>query len=223
MSSIRYIWKFSIVVFLLLCGAVNLYGQELQSNPILNFYCEKAQSVCQTLSPFENGATFSFLAQSYLTELAHGGKETITDSSIVRYYFSFGNVDSQKVILSTSSNLNEIDFHYPNLFEHNYDFSFFPNDIGNETLAIDIDCDTAINLQPVGIAIIDRNRYYLRQLFLYYPDNDKYKRYSKWISFGFYNGLIFPDTVRLTYSKAGIFSTEHYRLETVVDSLSVPR
>lgn len=196
-------------------------AQDESDDPVLDFYCERARAVYRTHNPFDNGATFSFRARSWVTELKQRGKEVPVDSSLVRYYYSSGNLDSQQIIMSTSDDLIGTDFSYPNLFDHEYDFSFFPNDAGGEVLAIGVDADTARGLYPVGIAVIDRNRYFLRRLYLYYPDLDRYERYSQVISFLNHGQVVFPDTVQITYAKAGVLSTGHFRLQIIVDSLVV--
>ncbi|RKX29156.1 MAG: hypothetical protein DRP47_02480 [Candidatus Zixiibacteriota bacterium] len=219
----KHYWKVIIVGFFLFGSVTCLNAQGQQSDPVVDFYRERAQSAYRTLNPFYNGATISFLAKSYLTKLARGGREILSDSSIVWYFYSYGNLDSQQVVIATSSELEKIDFSYPNLFENDYDFTFFPNDVGGEALAIGIDSDTAQNLKPTGIAVINRNQCYLLRQYLYYRDDDKYKRYSKYSSFSYCDGVVFPDTVRVTYITVGIFSAEHFRRETFVDSLIVAR
>ena len=219
MCNKKHNWPVPIFIFIVLLSTGNLFGQEVQDDPVLDFYCSRAKAVYSTLNPLDNGATLSFVARSYLTELKRGGREILKDSSIVRYYFSFGQLDSQQVIISTDDELTKIDFSYPNLFDGDYDFYFYPNDAGGDAIAIGVDSDTARGLSPVGMAVIDRSHYYLLRLYLYYPGPDKYERYSKEISFVNHEGVVFPGTVRVTFARAGVFSTENYRRETIVDSL----
>ncbi|MBU8934319.1 MAG: hypothetical protein KOO62_09960 [candidate division Zixibacteria bacterium] len=214
-------WQVPILIFLVFCSTAVLFGQEEQADPVLDFYCSRAKAVYPTLNPSDNGAAISFVARSYLTELKRGGREILTDSSIVQYYFSFGQLDSQQVIISTTDELLEIDFSYPNLFDRDYDFYFYPNDAGGDAIAIGVDSYTTSGLSPVGMAVIDRTHYYLLRLYLYFPGPDKYERYSKEMSFINHEGVVFPDTMRVTFARAGVFSTEHYRRETIVDSLVV--
>ena len=212
-----------IFILLTLYASIPASDEKKSTDPVLDFYLQKAKAVYNSLNPDENGAAYSFIARSYQSELIRNGIIDLIDSSIVKYYFSFGNLDSHKVEISTSNKLDSLDFSYPNLFEKDYDFNFFPHDIGGENISIGIDSDTIKNLVPVGIAVIGRQKYVLRRLYLYYPDNDRYKRYSKVISLKEHEGVVFPDSLNVTFSKMGIFSAAHFRLLTVIDSFTVSR
>ena len=212
-----------IFILLTLYASIPAKDEKKSTDPVLDFYLQKARAVYNSLNPDENGAAYSFIARSYQSELKRNGVIDLIDSSIVKYYFSFGNLDSHKVEISTSNKLDSLDFSYPNLFEKDYDFNFFPHDIGGKNISIGIDSDTIKNLVPVGIAVIGRQKYVLRRLYLYYPDNDRYKRYSKVISLKEHEGVAFPDSINVTFSKMGIFSAAHFRLLTVIDSFTVSR
>jgi len=221
MCNKKYHRQVPLLLFIALCIAAIIYGQEKQDDPVLDFYCNRAKAVYPTLNPFDNGAALSFLVRSYLTELKRRGREIVTDSSIVRYYFSYGYLDSQQIITSTTDELTGLDFAYPNMFDRDYYFNFFPNDTGGDAIAIGVDSDSTRGYTPVGIAVINRSHYYLLRLYLYFPGPNKYERYSKEMSFVNYGGVVFPDTIRVTFARAGIFSTQYYRRETIVDSLVV--
>jgi hypothetical protein len=212
-----------IFILLTLYASIPAKDEKKSTDPVLDFYLQKARAAYNSLNPDENGAAYSFIARSYQSELKRNGVIDLIDSSIVKYYFSFGNLDSHKVEVSTGKGLDSIDFSYPNFFGKEYDFNFFPHDIGGGNISIGIDSDTVKNLIPVGIAVIDRQKYVLRRLYLYYPDNDRYKRYSKVISLKEHEGVVFPDSINVTFSKMGIFSAAHFRLLTVVDSFTVSR
>lgn len=197
--------------------------EEEPADPVLDFYCSRAGSVCRSRSPFENGTSFSLATRTYLTKLKRGGKTELLDSAFVTYFISFDAVDSQHVVVSTSKKLTDIDFSYPDIFLSDYDFYFYPNDTGGALIAIGFDCDTTSQLNPVGLAVINRNEYFLKRLYLYYPNVKRLKQYSRYLSFTEYEGLIVPDTIRDTYTKAGIISVDHYRRETFIDSIHVYR
>jgi len=211
----------TIFIILILYASTALSQEEISTDPVLDYYLQRAKAVYKTCNPDETGAAYSFIARSYLSELQRNGIIDLTDSSIVKYFFSFGNMDSQIVKISTIGKLDSLDFSYPNLFENDYDFNFYPHDIGGNNISIGIDSDATKNLKPVGIAVIDRNNYVLRRLYLYYPNEDRYKKYSKVISFIDHKGIVFPDSINTTFLKAGIFSTNHFRLLTVIDSFTV--
>jgi hypothetical protein len=222
MNNKKHPHKILLFIILLILYVPNIQSQEEKStDPVLDFYLDRAKAVYKSYNPVETGAVYSFISRSYQSELKRNGIIELTDSSIVKYFFSFGNLDSHKVEISTIERLDSIDFSYPNLFEKDYDFNFFPHDIGGDNISIGIDSDTTKNLEPVGIVVIDRQNYVLRRLYLYYPDEDKYKRYSKVISFNEHEGVVFPDSINVTYSEMGIFNSAHYRLLTVIDSFSV--
>ncbi len=218
----KYTYKILIIsLFLMLYVSSPLSQEEKSSDPVLDYYVQRAKAVYNSCNPDETGATYSFVARSYLNEFMRNGKIVLTDSSIVKYFFSFGNLDSHKVEISTSGKLDSLDFSYPNLFAEDYDFNFYPHDIGGDNISIGIDSDTTKNLVPVGIAVMNRKNYIMRRLYLYYPDNDRYERFSKVISLNKHEGVVFPDSINVTFTHAGIFSSEHYRLITVIDSFSV--
>lgn len=222
MNNNKITHKIPIIFIILLLFASSLLSQEETStDPVLDYYIQRAKAVYNSCNPDETGAKYSFIARSYQSELKRNGIIDLTDSSIVKYFFSFGNLDSHKVEISTNGKLDSLGFSYPNLFEKDYEFNFYPHDIGGDKISIGIESDTTKNLQPVGIAVIDRNNYVLRCLYLYYPNKDRYKKYSKVISFIEHEGIVFPDSINTTFLKAGIFSTNHFRLFTVIDSFTV--
>ncbi len=190
-------------------------------DPILRFYCEKARAACADRSPYEKAVSYSFTTTTYLKKLGSRGKNTSVDSTVSDLYFSAGSLDSQRTVSTTSGGGSPIDFSYPKVFESDYRFNFFPNDTGGKYLAIGFDTDSANDLRPVGLAIIDRAEYYLHRLYLFYPNHKQYKRFSRTFHFIERDGYIFPDSICEIAAKAGIFSTDYYRRETVIRNIRV--
>lgn len=192
-----------------------------KADPVVQFYCAQARSVCAEHKPDEQALTYSLTATSYRKKVGERGAIAHVDSAVADFYFSGGTLDSQKTAVSTLKKLADIDFSYPNVFDQDYLFSFYPNDTGGKYLAIGFDTDSAGDLRPVGLAIIDRYEYSLHRLYLFYPHQAGYKRFSRTLHFVKHEGYIFPDSILEMAARAGIFSTDHYRLETVISNIKV--
>ncbi len=192
-----------------------------KADPVVQFYCAKARSVCDELRPDEQAFSYSLTATSYRRKL--GGKADIiqVDSAVADFYFSSGALDSQKTAVSTSEILAGIDLSYPDVFDQDYQFSFYPNDTGGRYLAIGFDTDSAGDPRPVGLVIIDRYEYSLHRLYLFFPHRDGYKRFSRTLHFVKHDGYVFPDSILDVVARAGIFSTDHYRVETVISNIEI--
>lgn len=194
-------------------------AQEEERDPILEFYRERAAGQMRSRNPQEAGLQYALRLRAYLSQLGRGGKAVLTDSAAFTRYYSFGELDSQVVLWSTSERLDQVDLTYPNIFAEDYTFRFYPNDTGGEALAIGFESDTTRNLSPVGLAVIDRTHYWIRQLYLHYPAREAAERRSRTISFTERQGYMFPDTVSSTFARAGIFSVDYYRIDAYVDSV----
>lgn len=213
-----------LVLLLLLAGLpwVATRAQEEERDQILEFYRERAAGQVRSRNPQEAGLQYALRMRAYLSQLGRGGKAVLTDSSAFTRYFSFGELDSQVVHWSTSERLDQIDLTYPNIFAEDYTFRFYPNDTGGEALAIGFESDTTRNLSPVGLAVIDRTHYWIRRLYLHYPARKAAERQSRTFSFTERHGYMFPDTVTSTFARAGIFSTDYYRIDAYIDSVGMP-
>ncbi|MDH4156706.1 MAG: hypothetical protein OEW00_05465 [candidate division Zixibacteria bacterium] len=194
-----------------------------ETDPVLDFYLDRAGAVFASRDPVETGITYSFTATSYYKNVSHDGSVGKIDSAAVVYFFSFGQLDSQKTIYETADRFQAVDFSVPNVFRDEYLFSFFPNDTGGSELTIGFDSDSVESPAPVGLAVIDRERYTLRQLLLYYPHQKGHRRYSRTLRFVDFEGRIFPDSMAVVGAKYGVFSTDHYRLETRVEDFRIQR
>lgn len=213
-----------VLTAILIFSLVTVYAQEKTVvDPVLKFYYERAGSVFNGYDPLETGTSYSFLATSYYKRVNNDGSLGEIDSAVSEYYFSFGQLDSQKTIIQTAQKFDDLDFSIPNVFGKDYHYSFYPNDTGGAEIAIGFDRDSMETDIPVGLAILDRSRYTLNRLYLYYPSKERHKRFSRCLRFIEYEGLIFPDSVWIVGAKQGIFSTSHYRLETRIENIQIYR
>jgi len=60
-------------------------------------------------------------------------------------------------------------------------------------------------------------------LYLFYPNRPDFKKFSLSFRFVEYQGHVFPDSIWEVGTKAGIFSTESYRVETAIEHLTIYR
>lgn len=219
--------KRKIVAFIAAAGLAMLFlpaltiGDMESDDPVLNFYIDRARATAESRNPIERGTVFSFDAVTYYKRIGRGGKVDLVDSTRSTYYYSFGERDSLTTDTSVSSREYEVDIFYPNVFDHDYIYNFYPNDTGGADLAIGFDTDSMVQDEPVGIAIIDRSRYFLKWLYLYYSDRKGYKRYSHSLRFSEQDGFVFPDSIWSVAAKVGLFSTDYYRLETGISNLVI--
>ncbi len=190
-------------------------------DPILDHYSSRAASVFDTRNPWRTGAVFSFEARTLLKKYIDDSYVT-TDSMVSRHWYSFGQLDSQVVLRASDDGLlNRVDFSYPNVFEGEYRFNFFPNDTGGKTIALGFDVVAEEARAPAGLAVIDRDYYYLHRLYLYYPDRKNYRKYSRSFRFVEEKGMIVADSIWVVASRFGLLSNEYFRIETNIYDIRV--
>ncbi len=193
------------------------------ADPILSFYCERAGAVFDSRNPIERGADFSFQARTYFMNIGDHGEITRTDSSITDYFYSFGQLDSTRVVVAPQRSHSPVSFDVVNVFTMDYEFYFFPNDTGGTDMAIGFDSFLEETEDPVGLAVIDRSEYFLRWLHLHYPNREHYKRYSRSYRFVERDEYIFADSIWEVSAKRGVFSTEFWRIETGITDITINR
>jgi hypothetical protein len=217
-------WQVTICLTLGLTGLIrspSVAGERDAEDPVLGFYRSEARTVCSDRSPFEQKKSFSFTATTYLKELDRKGDVTEIDSVSAELYFSNGALDSQVTAESFPGKFAPPDFSYPNVFGVDYRFNFFPNDTGGMDLAIGFDSDSTDDSHPVGLAVIDRDDYTLQRLYLFYPRPEGFRRFTRIYHFVEHAGYVFPASISESMSKAGIFSSEYYRRETVISNVKM--
>lgn len=217
---IRFQWTFLLVIAL----AVTLSAtSKYDGDQVLEFYCTQVEARSQDSNPFAPGVKVAATAHSFYKRVASDGHITSVDTAVVRYWFTGGLLDSQVVESSTWDGMPLITFESPRLFSGNYLFNFFPNDPGGEMLSIGFDTPDDSTATPVGLAVIDRDKYVLHRLYLHYARLDGYKRLSRGFRFAESDGFLFPDSIWEVGAKEGVLTTEHYRLESRIDSIIIGR
>ncbi|MBN1211407.1 MAG: hypothetical protein JXA92_02410 [candidate division Zixibacteria bacterium] len=192
-------------------------------DPVLDFYWDKAGRVGRSRDPVETGAVYSFVAVSHYMKIGRKGRVENVDSVRSEYFYSWGKLDSTKTLAGDPGKFKNLDLSVPDIFGFDYIRYFYPNDTGGTDLAIGFDTESAQDPRPVGLLIIDRDRYVLRWMYLFYPKKENYQRYSRSYRFVEVEGLVFPDSVWEVGAKRGIFFSEHYRLETGISDIKVYR
>ena len=223
MSTEKWFIAFICIAHLIAAPAVFSGANENNTDPVVQFYRQRAASVFETRNPISHGVSYSFEAKAFYKKIDGNGRVADTDSAVATYYFSYGTLDSQNTEVITSENLKQIDFSFPNVFAQEYLFSFYPNDTGGPDLAIGFDLDSATDQRPVGLAIVDRDDYHLRWLYLYYPHEEGHKRFSRSFRMNLHDAFVFPDSMWVVGAKAGILSTDDYRLEVDIRNLQIYR
>lgn len=196
----------------------------LPNDPILTYFWQRADATMNSGNPNDRGISYSYIATTYYKKIGKAGAVDWTDSLSTAYYFSFGKLDSSKARLApTRGEFPTIRFDAPNVFANDYYLNDFPNDTGGASLPIGFDSDSTQPDMPTGIAIIDRSSYFPRWLYLHYPQEEGYRRFTRSFRFTVHDGFIFPDSIWEVATKYGLFFPTSYRLETRIDSLTIHR
>lgn len=224
MSTEKYhIWIAWTVLPVIVLAVMLSAASKYDGDPVLEFYCERAAAESQNTSAYAKGVQVTAIAHTLYKRVASNGSVTSVDTAVVRYWLTSGILDSQVVASSSGDDLPLVTFELPQVFSGAYRFTFFPNDPGGEMLSIGFDTPDDSTAQPVGLAVIDRDKYIMRRLYLHYPRLDGYKRLSRGFRLAEFDGYLFPDSVWEVGSKEGVLTTEHYRLEARIDSVSISR
>jgi len=198
-------------------------GQTEETDPILSYYCDRAAQAFSGQNPLESGVSFSFRSTSYYMNVGEHGEITRVDSGITVFYYSYGQLDSSDIILKPKHAQKPVDLSYPDVFSKDYDFYFYPNDTGGPQLAIGFDTFSSDDTLPVGVAVIDRDRFFLRWLHLHYPNRTYHKRFSRSFRFAEHEGYVFADSVWQVSAKRGVFTAEFFRVETGISDFQLYR
>ncbi|MDD5425889.1 MAG: hypothetical protein PHN52_05345 [candidate division Zixibacteria bacterium] len=200
-----------------------LLFSEPADNPVADYYWDRARSVRKSRDPVETGTSYSFVATSFYKKVDRRGQVVDVDTLSSEYFFSWGNLDSSRTLFGDPDRFRTLDLNVPDIFKFDYYHYFFSNDTGGADLAIGFDTRVASDPGPVGLIIIDRNRFLLRWMYLFYPFKEKYKRFSRSFRFVEIEGYLFPDSIWEVGSKRGIFFSDDYRLETGIDNFKIYR
>jgi hypothetical protein len=205
--------------------AFNCFGSLLadDTDPILEFYKKRADEVYKSRNPFNAGVNYSFIAKTYYYVIEDDGFLKCIDSSIIKYFYSFGDQDSTIEVVSSNNKQDQPEFNYQNIFINDYLFNFFPNDTGGENISIGFDSKVFSYEQPVGFVILNRNLFFMKMLHLYYNHERRDKRISKSFRFIEHEGFVFPDSLWEIKAKRGILSVDYYRTETGITDIHIYR
>ena len=222
MSTIKKkIWILYIFVAVLAYMQPSVAQEE--TNNIVSYYAQRAKEVYQSRNPFLSGVAYSFDARTYYKLYDEHSKLFIADSSLSTYYISFENIDSIVVKVPPKEKIDSLDINYPNIFNNDYRYNFYPNDTGGKEISIGFESDEYVPRLPVGIAVLNRNYYYLTHLYLHYMHEIRIERESKSYRFKEIDGFIFPDSIWELKCHSGIFSVDYYRLETGITNIKIQR
>jgi len=226
MSYCRSSQKRSYLV-LVVVGVALLAGlsvsQQARDESVLRFYWDRARAVAATGDPIEHGARYSFEVTTYYKSIGKLGVVTLEDSLKEIRHYSFGNLDSTRILIPANRNSLTADLAVPRVFDSTYILNFFPNDTGGPEIAIGFEADSNHTEWPMGLAVLDRQLYSPRWLYLSYPRKSGYRHFSRSFRFTQADGYIFPDSVWEVGVIDGVLFTKSYRIETGVTNLKVYR
>lgn len=220
-KSQKKLWM-SIALAVTLLLTLSVVAQE-EIDEILNHYQKRASEVFNGRNPILSNIQFSFDATTYLKVYNNDNVAIIIDSTIAQYFYSLGNLDSIITKVVPEEKIDSLDINYPNVFLGEYNYNFYPNDTGGEDIAIGYDSYEFDPTVPVGIAIIDRENYFLTHLYMHFMNYKSIDRTSKSFRFKEIEGYVFPDSVWELKSRRGIFSAEYYRIETGINNIEIHR
>lgn len=223
MNCIRSSRKCSYWVFVVVAAVSALVAAQSRDEAVLRFYWDRARAVMTAGDPSAHGARYSYEATTYYKNIGKLGAVTLEDSVKEVRHYSFGNLDSSRVIAEPKSKSLKADLSVPGVFDSVYILNFYPNDTGGPEIALGFEADSAHTQWPVGLTILDRQLYNPIWLYLTYPHKGGYRHFSRSYRFTRVDGFIFPDSVWEVGVVDGIFSTRSYRIETGVTNLKVYR
>jgi hypothetical protein len=193
----------------------------LGQQDIIDYYWRRATTAFALHDPLTAGQTYAFTSTAYIRSLERGGRSHISDSSVVRHFFSHGHLDSTTLIRGKSKTVFPIDISVPNIFDSTYIRTMFPNDTGGRELALGFDTDSSGDARPIGIVSIDRESGTIRRLHTGYPVRSGYARFSRSFHFVNFGGWVVPDSIIETGSLRGFLINEDYRIDITISDVTV--
>ena len=220
------------LTILMLAASCSLFAQEDDKSesvasiqpdrdPMLEFYWNAAAEAFEREDPNAAALTYTMWARTWIHQVSSSGDIAKTDTLVAEYEFKGDKTESYNVEKGNADQVSRIDFSYPDVFSGAYHVNFFPNDTGGPELALGLVADSSAPELPDGLIVIDRQEKTLLRMYLYYPNRDGYKRFSRCFRFKEVNGFIFPDSVWEVGVKLGFLSNENYRIETGVTDVLI--
>ncbi|MCP4683853.1 MAG: hypothetical protein GY867_00240 [bacterium] len=222
----KSIKKIHVRLLAVVCTAICIVGSDSRSadpDPIIEYYWNNVAGKARLISPAQTGISYVLTARTFCHRIARGGRVASTDTVTCEYFYTGDCLDSLRVGEGEKDCAERVDLTFPYIFDNAYDLSLFPNDTGGVALAIGLISDSAATGQPDGLLVIDRNEYVLRNLYLYYPEKEGYRRFTRSFRFTEHEGYLFPDSVWEVGNKLGIFSSDNYRTESGVTEIRILR
>ena len=192
-----------------------------ETDPVLEYYWQKAGETAALANPNRPGVSYRLTVKSYRRTVGEAGKITKTDSALQLFHYRDGQLDSVTTLRGTAGKFKNLNLFWPTIFEMDYHLNLFPNDTGGAALAIEMNADSSAADQPDGLVTVDRYRYYLRSLYLYYPHKEGFRRYTTSYRFKDVDGYVFPDSVWVVATQLGVFYSDSYRLESGVTEIEI--
>jgi len=190
-------------------------------DPVTNYYWNNAAEKARSISPEQVGLSFVLTARTFCHQMGPGGSIVATDTVVCDYFYTGGILDSLHLDDGKDGCARKVDLTFPYIFGNIYELSLFPNDTGGAGLAIGLTSDSSTIAQPDGLVVIDRNEYVMRNLYLYFPEKEGYRRFTRSFRFIEHEGYLFPDSVWEVGTRLGIFSSENYRTESGVTEIKI--
>lgn len=191
-------------------AALPLPGED---DAVAHYYWDRARAVYQGRDALASGARFSFVMTVHHKSVGAGGVVSRVDTLSARCFYSFGNQDSVQILVSSKENVYAPAFATDQLLDSLALPYLFPNDTGGADIAVGFDSDTLHPDHPVGLVLIDRNRFVLRWAYLSYPGREDYKRFTRSLRFTEIEGLVVPDSLWEVAMKERFFLSSHSRTE----------
>lgn len=210
----------ALVIGLLSTAAI---GHSEEPDPVALYYWGKAREVASQADPNGQNLGYRFTASSFRHTIGPDSRIIRTDTVVQEHFYTRGELDSVKLIRGDDRKIESLDLSHPLILQNDYHLGLFPNDTGGAWLAISIMSDSTRAGQPDGLVLVDRYRYYLHSLYLYYPSVPGFRHFTRSWRFTLVDGYVFPDSVWVIATARGIFSTESYRVETGIGDIQIER
>jgi len=210
------------LVFLLVLATITTAGQE-GTDPVLEFYVRRASEVMSQSDSLLDSAEYEFTLRRNHYQFSSSEGYTLTDSSSHRMHFTGRHLDSARSLFDDDGSPPDWQDAIDNVFNQDYHFNFFPNDTGGIYLSIGFDTDSTSDPRPIGLAVIDRDAYYLHWLYLSYSSRPGHDRLSRRYHLVNYEGIVIADSVVEIGSRKGIFFGEPYRQESLISDFRLSR
>jgi hypothetical protein len=210
----RAFYKSGILFFIVLLYSIS-YADDI--NSVISFYLNNLDYVFNQNYAFKSDSSFSCKAQSIMSTTDYRGKPDKTDTTVVKLFYSKGQLDSSAVLDSAKlkDNILPDSFVPPQIWRDSLKYDFYPNDTGAGTLAIGFESKSMDSSKAViGFLNLNRANFYLEALFLHYPHPENYGSISEIYIFDSSDGHLLLRRFERQTSKI-LFMGRQYSKQTV--------